>query len=397
MDTAVRDVPEARLRLMRLTDVTLRSLAAPQKGQKTYFDASLANFGCRVSQGGTKSFVVQLGADRQLVTIGRYPIISLAEAREQAKRLLAERTLGKLRPHSIAWDDAVELFLSICEQKNKPRTIRDYKRLLKRHFPFRGKRLSEIMPQDINHRIDRLRKTISEQNHAVAAVKIFFEWAKRRRYVDHSPCEGLQTIKRPSRRHILSDQELAIVYQAAGELRYPFGSIVQLCILTGQRRSEIAWLRRGYRAGGTLAFPPSLTKNNRLHIFPICTAAQAILDECPDFGDLVFEGSRPDSVFSGWSKQKTALNQLIADQGHKVRPWTLHDLRRTFASGLAALDVRIEVIEKLLNHVSGSFGGVTGIYQRHSYMDEMREAISLWEKHVASLLRPPVALLEAAE
>jgi hypothetical protein len=217
---------------MRLTDVTLRSLPAPEKGQKTHFVDTLSNFGCRVPQGGTKSFVVQLGADRQLVTIGRYPIISLAEARDQAKRLLAERTLGKLQPHSISWDDAVELFLSICEQKNKPRTVRDYKRLLKRHFPFRGKRLSEIMPQDINHRVDRLRKTVSEQNHAVAIVKIFFQWAKRRRYVDHSPCDGLQTVNRPSRRHVLSDQELATVFQAAGDLAYPFGTIVQLCILT---------------------------------------------------------------------------------------------------------------------------------------------------------------------
>jgi integrase len=382
---------------VRLNDTTVRALPAPSKGQRTYFDDTLANFGCRVSQGGTRSFVVQLGADRQLVTIGRYPLITLADAREAAKRLLAERTLGKLRPHSVPWDEAVDLFLAFCDQKNKPRTVRDYRRILKRHFPFAGRRLSEIMPQDINHRIDRLRKTVSEQNHATATVKIFFRWSLRRHYVDRSPCDGLQVIKRPARRRVLSDQELAAVYRAAAVQGYPFGSIVQLCILTGQRRSEIAWLRRSYRKGDTLTFPPSLTKNNREHIFPICATAQAVIAESPSLNDLVFAFAHRERVFSNWGKEKNALDAMLAAQGYDLPHWTLHDLRRTFASGLAALDVRIEVIEKLLNHVSGIFGGVTGIYQRHGYMEEMRSAIALWEEHVASLLKPSIAFLQAAE
>src|SRR6202050_4123352 len=111
---------------MRLTDLTIRSLAPPLKGQKLYYDDTLPSFGCRVSQGGTRSFFVQHGADRQFITIGRYPIISLADAREQAKHILAERTLGKHRPQSIAWDDALPIFLAACEKKNRPRTVRDY-------------------------------------------------------------------------------------------------------------------------------------------------------------------------------------------------------------------------------------------------------------------------------
>ncbi len=382
---------------MKLTDVSIRTLKLPQKGQRTYFDEVLPNFGCRVSQGGTRSFVVQLGVDRQLVTIGRYPLISLAEAREIAKRLLAERTLGKFRPHSISFDEAVDLFLSICEQKNKPRTVQDYRRILKRHFPFGHKRLSEIQPQEINHRIDRLRKTPSEQNHTIATIKIFFRWAARRRYVDRSPCEGLQTLKRPARRRVLADWELMAVYRAAGELGYPFGSIVQLCILTGQRRSEIAWLRRSYIVRGTITLPPSLAKNNREHTFPLGAMAGAVIDNASSFADLVFAGARGERVFSDWGKQKNGLDAILVAQGCELEHWTLHDLRRTFASGLAALDVRIEVIEKLLNHVSGIFGGVTGIYQRHSYMDEMRNAVALWEQHLTSLLAPAVPMLQAAE
>ncbi|WP_439372652.1 hypothetical protein [Bradyrhizobium sp. DASA03120] len=90
---------------------------------------------------------------------------------------MAERTLGRFRPRSIPWNEARELFLAKYAQKKKPRTVKDYRRLLSRHFPFGRKKLSEITPQDINHRIDRLRGTVSEQNHALVAIKIFFTWA----------------------------------------------------------------------------------------------------------------------------------------------------------------------------------------------------------------------------
>jgi len=69
----------------------------------------------------------------------------------------------------------------------------------------------------------------------------------------------------------------------------------------------------------------------------------------------------------------------------EAKDWTLHDLRRTFATGLASLGVQIPVIEKLLNHVSGSFGGIVSVYQRYDYMPEMREAIETWEVHVLRL------------
>jgi len=371
----------------RLTDTSLRALPVPARGQRIYFDEVVPNFGCRVSQGGTKSFIVQLGADRRLITIGRYPLISLAKAREEAKYLLAERTLGRFRPQSVPWDEARELFLARCAQKNKSRTVKDYRRLLKRHFPFGRKKVSEITPQDINHRIDRLRGTISEQNHALVAIKIFFSWAQRRHYVQHSPCEGMQILKRQPRTRALSPEELAAVYRAALNTSYPFGPLVRLCILTGQRRGEIVQLRRTFIAGDTVTLPPSVTKNNRMHTFPIGNMAQGIIENIPGDDDLLFIGTGGRGIFSDWSKKKSALDARIAESGHEVLPWTLHDLRRTFASGLASLGVRIEVIEKLLNHVSGSFAGVAGIYQRHSYMEEMQAAIDAWEKHVDGLQR----------
>ena len=103
---------------MRLTDISIRSLPAPDKGQRLYYDEALPSFGCRVSQGGTRSFFVQHGADRQFTTIARYPVVSLADARAEAKRILAERTLGKHRTRSIPWEEARTLFVAACEKKN---------------------------------------------------------------------------------------------------------------------------------------------------------------------------------------------------------------------------------------------------------------------------------------
>ena len=106
---------------MRLTDIAVRQLAIPEKGQRLYYDDVLPSFGCRVSQGGTRSFFVQHGAERQFTTIGRYPIISLADARGAAKRILAERTLGRSQPKSVHFEDALAEFFLDCGQKNRPR------------------------------------------------------------------------------------------------------------------------------------------------------------------------------------------------------------------------------------------------------------------------------------
>jgi len=129
---------------IELTDIGVRSLKAPDHGQTTYQDNRFPGFGVRVSQGGGKSFVLVHGAKRQRTTIGRYPAITLKEAREAAKRILAETRLGKRRFAPINFGDAKERFLLDCAQRNRPRTVAEYRRHLDRHFDFGSTRLSEI-------------------------------------------------------------------------------------------------------------------------------------------------------------------------------------------------------------------------------------------------------------
>lgn len=129
---------------MKLTDTGIKALLIKPKGQKTYWDDTLKGFGCRVSQGGTKSFVVQHGFDRRLITIGRYPIITLADARTEAKRILAELTLGRHRPRTVRWDEALGLYLAACEEKNRKRTVHAYRRLACCHTSSSGSSITGL-------------------------------------------------------------------------------------------------------------------------------------------------------------------------------------------------------------------------------------------------------------
>jgi integrase len=369
--------------------MTIKTLSAPEKGQRTYFDETVRGFGVRVSQGGTRTFVLMQGADRQLVSIGRYPIISLSDARAEAKRMLAERTLGRHRPQSVPYAEAKDAFLALCEEKNRPHTVYDYKRALERRFNFGARQLADITPHDIHRKLDVIRAP-QEREYAAVVGKMFFRWAVRRHYIEHSPCDSLPGRKTTSRSRVLSDHELKRVWTAAKEMNGSFGTIVRLLILTGQRRGEIAALQKLWinLDDSTITLPAEITKNRREHTFPIGSISQSILTsrlhkDTPSFLFLARNSntSSPKS-FSGWSKSKALLDKMSG-----VQEWTLHDLRRTCASQLAALGVQLPVIERLLNHVSGSFGGIVAVYQRHSFMPEMRSAIEKWEAHLSGLLK----------
>jgi integrase len=375
---------------LRLNDAVVRSLPVPGKGQRSYFDESLPCFGCRVSQGGTRSFIVMHGPERSIKTIGRYPVITLAEARAEAKRILAQRTLEKFRPQAIRWDEAVVAYLTECEQKNRLKTVRGYRYLLGL-FEFGRRGLADIAPQELHRVIDRFGNRPALKNAVAVCIRTFFNWAERRHYVDRTPCARMKRPRaKPSRSRVLTDDELRRVWTAASECG-SFGDIVRLLVLSGQRRGEIAALRPGYVKDGLCSLPASLTKNGRDHCFPLSETAVSILGPrialaLQSNAPFLFPAlGRPDASFSGWSKSKWHLDRLSGVSG-----WVLHDLRRTFATNLAALGTPIQVTERLLNHVSGSQSGIIAVYQRHTFMPEMRIAVSAWENRLSEILREPI-------
>jgi hypothetical protein len=203
-----------------LSDVLVRSLKPPQKGQQFYFDASLTGFAVRVSQGGAKSFVVKYGRDRRLVTIGRYPIISLAVARDEAKKLLAEHTLGRVRPQSITYAAAVELFLKDKAHARRISTVNSYRNKLAR-LKFNCQ-LSDISHPEAARQLDKI-KAPSERSHVLVAAKVFFNWCVNRRYVSDNPFRGLHKPQSTPRARVLSDDEIRCIWRACEGVTASYG------------------------------------------------------------------------------------------------------------------------------------------------------------------------------
>lgn len=376
---------------MRLTDLSLKSLRSPQTGQRTYTDDALPGFGVRISQGGTRTFVLVHGPTRRRETIGRFPPLTLQEARVEARRRLAQYTLGKVALVPVTVEDAVTQFIAAAEKRNKPRTVRDYRRLLKRHFNLGATRLGDVAAAEIQRRLQRLSATPAEQNHAFTIAQIFFRYAVSQGWLDRNPCEGMALPNRLApRERVLTDEEIAAVWKAAIEFGHPFGTIVQLCILTGQRRSEIGGLRWDYLDPKTrsITLPAFETKNNRQHTFPLGAMAAAIVKPLDRSTPYLFPARRdfrmdmPATVYNSWAKDKRAFDRVCA-----IAHWTLHDLRRTFATNLAGLNTPPHVLEKILNHSAGTISGVAAIYNRFQYADEMRSAIGAWEAKLAMLTR----------
>ncbi|MCB9947250.1 MAG: tyrosine-type recombinase/integrase [Rhodospirillaceae bacterium] len=369
---------------MSLTDLQIRKLKAPAKGQKTYFDDALSGFGVRVSQGGTKTFIVLHGKARTRRTIGRYPEMSLSEARNVAKRTQADMALDGVHDvkdaPTISFAEAQAKFLGDCDVRTKPRTVEEYRRLLNRHFSF-DTAIGDITRKDIVDAIEKLRATPSEQKHAFVAIRTMMNWCRKLGFIDASPVPPL-SFKAEARSRLLTDDELCTIWRRAVEYGYPYGRIVQLLILTGQRRGEIAGLRCSWIEGDEIVFPAGFVKNKREHVVPLGTMARAIIDNIPETSDLLFPSRLSDRTpFNGFSKAKRAFDAPIT-----VPDYTLHDLRRTYSSAMARLGTPIHVTERLLNHVSGTISGVAAVYNRHSYRQEMREAVAAYEAFLERLI-----------
>src|SRR5271165_24938 len=359
---------------LALTDVTVNALKPTEK-QVKYFDKKLPAFGVRVGK-QRKTFVVMMGRSRKLVTIGHYPDMPLTEARQQAKKLLAGLPVEDFE--GPTFPETLDLFLANQAEKLRPLSLYQIRRTLRRHFHW-PKRLDAITHRDVADALDAI-KAPSERAHALKDIRTFFNWCIPR-YLKTSPCVGIKKPPQKSRDRVLTDDELRKVWKRAEEIGRPYGTIVQLLILTGQRSGEIAALQWEWIVEETISIPASVTKNGRATKIPTGKLTRQIIAEVPCLGSLLFPArGYTDKPFTGFGVSKLALDAC------GVKGFTHHDLRRTFATNMAKLGVRLEVTEKLLNHVSGSLGGIVGVYQRHDFQPEMRDGVNKWESRLAELL-----------
>jgi integrase len=211
----------------------------------------------------------------------------------------------------------------------------------------------------------------------------FFSWCLKNRRIDVNPCAGVAKPRAGApRERVLSDEEIVAVWRGSETLAAPYTAMVKLLILTGGRVREVAGIRFSeLSTDGVWTLPKERAKNRREHRVPLPKPARDIIAGVPRIAGsdfvLTFTGERG---VDGHSSVKRAL-----DEASKVRGWVLHDLRRTLATNLQRLGVRLEVTEAVLNH-TGSRAGIVGIYQRYAFDDEKRQALEAWAARLEALV-----------
>jgi integrase len=349
-----------------------------------YWDSHTKGLGLRVGK-QARTFIV-LVRSGQRKTLGRYPYLTLQAARRECARIKAEAVLGKLHPRRVPFDDALREYLADCKTRLRPRSLKNYRDYLTAYFRYGRRSLADITTREIILSLRHL--SPSQREHAMRIGRTFFTWCVRHSLLDQSPMQNMPAVQigKP-RTRVLPEDELRAVWTTARSLATPFHAIVALLCLTGARRGELSRLEWTWVGDDTIIFPASVTKNGREHRIPIGPEAQnhfaaaRKMDGSPYVFPAARQRSERTTTINGWSKAKARFDKECGVSG-----WTLHDLRRTFATNLQRLGVRLEVTEALLNHVSGTRSGIVGVYQQHQWQSEKREAIRQWEAYLTSLI-----------
>jgi integrase len=346
----------------------------------------------------------RVGKKQRRQTLGRVDTLSLERAREAAQKVLARVHLGddpqeekfaSRARASTTLSYIAGVYLEHAQAGLKPRTLKEIERSLKVQWkPLADQPAHLITRAMVADRVAALAETSGPYaaNRGRAYLSAMFNWAIREGIVGSNPAANTNKARQQekSRDRVLSDDELRLILSCAGGGEY--GTIIHLLALTGQRREEVGAMSWSEVSGSVWTIPPSRTKNSRPHEVPLSLQAVTALDRNLRRADrdLVF-GTRA-GPFSGWSKAKAALDKRIRDaqlkRDRKAKPmptWRLHDLRRTVATRMADQGVLPHIIEAVLNHVSGHRAGVAGIYNRSSYLEDKRRALTKWAEFLDNL------------
>lgn len=229
--------------------------------------------------------------------------------------------------------------------------------------------------------------TKSRARAMLVALSTFFRWCLREEFVVTNPCRDMPRPDAPKARdRVLSDAEIVSFWRGCDKVGEPFGAALRLLLLTGCRLNEVAGMCRHELSGdlATWSIPGTRTKNGKPHAVSLAPMAREIVASVRRISGeqgLIFT-TTGETPISGWSKIKRRLDKEMGDPA----AWRLHDLRRTAASGMQRLGMRVEIIERALNHISGSYAGITGTYQRDPMLDDTRAALLRWSQHVAGLV-----------
>ena len=373
---------------VRFTDAYIKNLK-PTASRYELYDANLAGFGIRVSPSGAKSWMAfSRNMERKTrVTLGRYPQMPLGQARQRAMNALMEMANGEFQRSTKLqlFEHALDHWYKKDQAQNK--SFLQVKNAMELHVRPRLKdfKLANIEKRDIIKIIDRIAmKAPTQSNRVLAFTKRFFNWCVSRDLLVISPANGIAKAKtEASRDRVLSKDELTAIYSATFEMPYPFGPLLRILTLTGQRLNEVAgcqWTEINLEEA-KWELPRDRSKNKTSHVVhlsnPVSKEFAALMN--PTNQELVFTTTGKTPV-SGFSKAKKQLDKISS-----VNDWRLHDLRRTFATvATETLGYEPVVVDRVLNHVSGSVKGIAAVYQKGQYLDKRKVVLDAWANYVQS-------------
>jgi integrase len=376
-----------------LTHAVVEGLKPPaDRLQLDVWDQRKPGFGIRVTKNGTKTWLLMYrqGGRKVRYTLGRFPALSLADARKEAARVLGgiaqgidlarERAERKAEP---TFGDLAADYLRFHGPKKKPRSVREDERMLRVELLPRWaeRKLSDIRRRDVIAMLDEIAERAPIRANRVRALcSKMFNFAIQRGGLEFNPAHNTpRSLERPRDRR-LSDPELRQLWLALEAEPPHVAALFKLALYTAARRSELtnmAWSEIDLEQGWWTP-PSSRSKNNRERRIPLSGSALALLRQLRDGSteQYVFPGRRSGTPLA----HRQDWIDRIRQRAGLAEAWSLHDLRRSAASGLAALGVARPVIARVLGHAES---GVTGIhYDKHGYSSEQRRALQKWDHHL---------------
>ena len=403
---------KARITKRAIDDLRSR---AKSEGRTLYLrDDEVTGFGAVATKAGTCSYFVEyrLGGretTQKRMTIGKHGVLTPDEARKLAREKLGEVARGadvardkrdaREKLTGLTLRDLIERFLSLHAKSTRYWTEKRARLLSDDLKALHGKPATLIKRGEIAAVIDK----VQARSHAAALllfsdIRPIFAWALDRAAIEVNPIAAMKGPKLLEvRDRVLNDAEIKALWQAATEQSWPFENVIKLLLLTGQRKNEVAGMR--WREvdldGSEWTIAKERAKNGKAHTVDLHPSAVALLDPLGEAAaprlvngsdDFVFSttGTTPVAAFSDVKRRLDVRMQQIL--GDAFQPWRIHDLRRTAATGMAALGFQPHVIERVLNHVSGVQRGMVSVYQRHEYREDRRRAIVAWGAHVLRIV-----------
>lgn len=380
--------------------LTVRTVEDVKPGEKDVilWDSKIPGFGLKVTPKGKRGFILQYRTanhTERKPLIGHYPAIKPEQARSIAHDWLAQVRAGgdpsaarRASRAARGQDTVAELFVSFLKAKAHLRSIGEMERIFRKDIlPAIGsQRAEDVKRSDVTQLLERV-----ERRAPVTAKQVrlhlssFYTWAMHRLPDGAAnPVAGAKPIPAPTARdRVLSEVELKGLWAVLETEKAPWKVALRMLILTGQRKTEVLeadWCQFDL-CKAEWVIPVVRAKNKKAHLVPLTPAAVELLETIPHRVGRLFSGTGADSRAA--KRIREALEEKLAAPAER---WVWHDIRRTFATGMQRLGIRLEVTEALLNHVGGTRGGIAGVYQLHDWADEKRAALEAWSLEVERIV-----------